>query len=205
MTFRFCALLCVIMKNFIIIVAFAVMTVNLSAQDFAIKSNVLSDVTGSANLGIEFGGGNPKWSYDITGYYSPWDRSNGVIRKHLYVQPEARWWFCDRFSGHFLAAHAHGGIYNIGNIDADFKFLGSDLSQLKDHRFQGWFVGAGVAYGYALILGRHWNLEFELGLGYAYTRGDKYQCEECGDTIYEDRPAHYVGPTKAAISLVYVF
>lgn len=128
-----------------------------------------------------------------------------MIRKHLYVQPEARWWFCDRFSGHFLAAHAHGGIYNIGNIDADFKFLGSDLSQLKDHRFQGWFVGAGIAYGYALILGRHWNLEFELGLGYAYTRGDKYQCEECGDTIYEDRPAHYVGPTKAAISLVYVF
>ena len=45
------------MKNFIIIAAFAVVTLNLSAQDFAIKSNVLSDAVGSANLGIEFGGG----------------------------------------------------------------------------------------------------------------------------------------------------
>lgn len=183
----------------------AAMTFNLSAQDFAIKSNVLADIVGSANFGIEFGGGNPKWTYDISGIYSPWNRSDGKIWKHAYIQPEARYWFCDSFSGHFLAAHLHGGIYNVGNIDTDFRFLGSDFSQLKDHRFQGWFLGAGVAYGYALMLSKNWNLEFELGLGYAYARGDKYQCEECGDTIYKNRPSHYVGPTKAAISLVYLF
>lgn len=184
---------------------FTVMATNLSAQDFAIKSNILSDITGSASLGIEFGGSNPQLSYDITGHYSPWNRSNGKISKHAYVLPEVRWWFCDHFSGHFLAAHALGGIYNIGNIDADFRFLGRDYSQLKDYRFQGWFAGAGVAYGYDLILSRHWNLEFEFGLGYIYSRGDKYECKECGDTIYENIPSHYVGPTKAAISLVYVF
>lgn len=185
--------------------AFIVMAFAASAQDFAVKTNLLQDVTGTANLGIEFGGGSPKWTYDISGSYSPWNRSSGKIWKHAYIQPEARYWLCDSFSGHFLAAHLHGGIYNVGNIDTDFRFLGSDFSQLKDHRFQGWFLGAGVAYGYALMLSKSWNLEFELGLGYAYARGDKYQCEECGDTIYENRPSHYVGPTKAAISLVYLF
>lgn len=38
----------------------AAMTFNLSAQDFAIKSNVLADIVGSANFGIEFGGGQPE-------------------------------------------------------------------------------------------------------------------------------------------------
>ena len=36
-----------------------------------------------------------------------------------------------------------------------FSMLGTDFGKLKDYRFQGWFVGAGVAYGYAWVLGRH--------------------------------------------------
>lgn len=193
------------LKKYILTIAFAVLALNISAQDIAIKTNIIQDVTGTMNAGIEIGGGSPKWTYDISGNYCPWNRSGGKIWKHAYIQPEARYWLCDRFSGHFVAAHLHGGIYNVGNINTDLRLLGNDFAQLRDHRLQGWFVGAGIAYGYALILNRHWNLEFELGLGYAYARGDKYQCEECGDTIYKNRPSHYVGPTKAAISLVYLF
>ena len=83
--------------------------------------------------------------------------------------------------------------------------MGSDLSRLSDHRYQGWFVGAGVGYGYAWILNRHLNLEAEIGVGYAYTRFDKFQCEGCGKKVETGRSHHYVGPTKAAVSLVYLF
>ena len=71
--------------------------------------------------------------------------------------------------------HVHGGQYNIGGIDTDFKLLGTDFSTLKDTRYQGWFVGGGIAYGYAWILGRHWNIETEIGVGYSYTRYDRFQ------------------------------
>lgn len=83
--------------------------------------------------------------------------------------------------------------------------MGSDLSKLSDYRYQGWFIGAGVAYGYAWILGRHWNLEAEIGVGYAYTQYDSFRCVGCGKRVEKDKPHHYVGTTKAAVNLVYVF
>ena len=147
----------------------------------------------------------PKWTLDVTGQFNAWTLSHQRRWKHWAVQPEARYWFCDRFSGHFIGLHAHGGQYNIGGFDGKVNFLGTDARKLKDTRYQGWFVGAGVAYGYAWILGRHWNLEAEIGIGYSYTRYDRFRCAGCGKKIETDKPHHYVGPTKAAVNLVYVF
>jgi hypothetical protein len=62
-----------------------------------------------------------------------------------------------------------------------------------------------VAYGYAWNLGKHWNLEAEIGIGYAYTRFDRFSCKGCGQKIENDKEHHYVGPTKAALNLVYLF
>ena len=42
--------------------------------------------------------------------------------------------------------HALGGSHNIGGMDLDFKFLGTDFSKLKDYRYEGWFIGAGERY-----------------------------------------------------------
>ena len=168
------------------------------------KTNVLGDALGSLNLGVE-GRVAEKWTIDLTGHLDPWTRKNGALKRHAFLQPEARWWFCDTFSGHFLGLHAHGGIFNVGGIDTQLNFLTNDFSVLNDSRFQGWFAGAGFAYGYDLILGRHWNLEFEIGAGYAYTRYDQFECQECGSVLAEDMTHHYIGITKAAISLVFLF
>lgn len=174
------------------------------AQDVAVKSNVLADVSLNPNLGIEVGLA-PKWSLDITGEVNAWSLSHDRQWKHWAFQPEARYWLCDRFSGHFLGLHVHGGQYNIGGIDGKIKFLCTDARQLKDYRYQGWFIGGGAGYGYAWILDRHWNLEAEIGLGYSYTRYDKFRCAGCGKKVEEDKTHHYIGPTKAAVNLVYVF
>ena len=147
----------------------------------------------------------PKWSLDVSGNFNAWTILNSARWKHWAVQPEARYWFCDRFSGHFLAVHLHGGLYNVGSIKNKLNFLGTDFSKLTNQRFQGWFAGAGVAYGYSWILGKHWNLEAEIGFGYSYTVYDKFECAGCGKKIEEGIDHHYVGPTKAAINLVYLF
>lgn len=177
---------------------------DVKAQDVALKTNLLSDALLSPNLGLEIGLA-PKWTLDLTGQFNGWILSNDRRWKHLAFQPEARYWFCDRFAGSFLGVHAHGGQYNIGGFDGKVHFLGTDFRKLKETRFQGWFVGAGVAYGYAWILGRSWNLEAELGVGYSYTRYDRFNCVECGRKLESNKPHHYVGPTKAAINLVYLF
>ena len=176
----------------------------MNAQTVAVKSNMLYDITSTVNVGMEFALSS-RWTFDISGNYNGWTLSHDRRWKHWAVQPEARYWFCDRFLGHFIGVHAHGGQYNIGGIDGKINFLGTDARKLKDTRYQGWFVGAGVAYGYAWILGRHWNLEAEIGIGYSYTRYDRFRCTGCGKKIESGKPHHYVGPTKAAINLVYVF
>lgn len=186
-----------------ILFAFAVSS-QANAQDFAVKTNVLGDAMGSLNIGIE-GRLAEKWTVDLTGHLDPWTRKDGELWRHAFLQPEARWWFCDSFSGHFLGLHAHGGIFNVGGVDTDMKFLNNDFSILSDYRYQGWFAGAGVAYGYDLIIGSHWNLEFEIGAGYAYTRYDQFECDVCGSILSEDLTHHYFGITKAAISLVFLF
>lgn len=93
----------------------------------------------------------------------------------------------------------------MGGINGGFNLLGSDLSKLEDNRYQGWFAGAGVGYGYSFILGMHWNLELEIGIGYAFTKFDRYECIGCGERQETGKTHHYIGPTKAAVNLIYVF
>lgn len=194
------------MKHIILLLAIAAIGISQEtrAQKMAVKTNLLSDAVLNVNLGMEIGL-TPQWTLDLTGEFNDWTLSHGKRWKHWVVQPEARYWLCDRFSGHFFGAHIHGGQYNLGGFDGRINFLGTDTRKLKDTRYQGWFVGAGLSYGYAWILSRHWNLEAEIGLGYSYTRYDRFRCTGCGKKVETDKPHHYVGPTKAAINLVYLF
>lgn len=162
-------------RIFIALVALGSLICPALAQEAAVKTNLLYDATTTMNLGVEFGL-SPKWTLDVSGNYNPWTFSKNKKWKHWLVQPEARYWFCNKMMGSFIGFHALGGSHNIGGMDLDFKFLGTDFSKLKDYRYEGWFIGAGVAYGYAWALSKHWNLEAELGVGYIYSKADKFNC-----------------------------
>lgn len=173
------------------------------AQDWAIKTNLISDATATVNIGTEIGIA-PKWTIDISGSYNNWSKNDSVKWKHAFIQPEARYWFCDRFSRHFIGAHLIGGAFNLGNIQNNISILGTDFSVLSQKRYQGYAYGAGVVYGFAFMLSKSVNLELELGVGYAYLDYDIFNCSGCGRKIGSDNH-HYVGPTKAAVNLVFVF
>ena len=90
--------------------------------------------------------------------------------------------------------------YNAGNVDLPFGLW----SGLERYRYQGDLFGAGLAYGYRWRLGRGWQMEASLGLGYGYTRYKKYECPECGAYLGKES-RHLFMPTKTALSLIYVF
>lgn len=175
----------------------------LYSQSLAIKSNLIYDAIAVANLGVEIPLA-PKWTLDVSGNLNAWTINNHRW-KHWLVQPEARYWLCERFQGHFFGIHALGGQYNVGNLRNSIHFLGTDFSDLTHNRYEGWMVGAGLAYGYSWILSKHWNIEAEIGFGWIYTRSDVYPCEKCGTKFDANRVHNYVGPTKAALNLVYLF
>lgn len=173
------------------------------AQDWAVKTNIICDATATANIGVEIGVA-PKWTIDISGSYNNWSKNESVKWKHAFIQPEARYWFCDRFSRHFIGAHLLGGAFNLGHIKNNLSILGTDFSVLNDMRYQGYAYGGGVVYGFAFMLSKSINLELELGIGYAYLDYDIFNCSGCGRKVGSDNH-HYVGPTKAALNLVFVF
>lgn len=182
-----------------------------NAQKFALKTNLIYDATATVNLGFEVPM-HRNWSFDLAGNYNGWKFSDNKQWKHWLAQPEFRYWFCDKMMGHFIGFHALGGQYNIGNVADKFWQFGTGgflkderFTDLADYRYEGWMAGAGIAYGYSWVLGKHWNLEFEIGVGYVYSRYDKFKCEKCGEKVESDKEHHYVGPTKTALNLVYVF
>lgn len=169
------------------------------AQKFGIKTNLLYDATGTVNLGVEAGLAK-RWTLDISGNYNAWDFDGCRKWRHILVQPEARYWFCERFNGHFIGVHAHWLKYNVGHVKMPFGLWKS----LRNGRYQGDMWGGGFSYGYQWLLGKHWNLEAEIGVGYGYVIYDKYPCAACG-TRTATGHSNYFGPTKLGLSLIYLF
>ena len=185
------------------ILAVALLAAKGNAQTVAIKTNLINDALLSPNIGVEVGLA-PKWTVELTGEMNLW-KVGSHSWKHAFIQPEARYWFCQRFAGHFVGVHALGGVYNFGNLGLNFKFLGSDFRKLLHERYQGWAAGAGIVYGYAWPVHKHWNIEAALGIGWLYTRFDSYPCDVCGTKLQDNKPHNYFGPTKAAVSVEYIF
>lgn len=186
-------------RNILIITFLLMAAFSASAQKFAIKTNLVGDATTSIALGVEPRLGK-RFTLDIPVSYNPWKFSDETRFKHILLQPELRYWFCDTYNRSFIGVHVHGAFFNISNIDLSW----GTTEGFKDHRYQGWLYGAGISYGYDWILGKHWNLEATIGAGYARMIYDRYVCTNCG---FQDAEGNYDywGITKVAISLVYLF
>lgn len=173
------------------------------AQSWAIKTNLVSDVTASINLGVETALAQ-RWTLDISGAYNPFTFKDNMKWKHWIIQPEFRHWLCRKYSGHFFGLHMFTGEYNIGNVDLLPDILGQKFSKFADNRYEGFVVGAGIGYGYAWALGKHWNIEAEAGLGTGYTWYDKFACRSCGDKL-DSSETFFWGITKVELGIVYLF
>lgn len=166
---------------------------NVSAQRVGVKTNLLYDATTTLNLGLEIGLA-PKWTLELPVNYNPWDFSKNRKLKHWGIQPEARYWFCEKFNGHFLGLHAAVAGYNVGGL----KVFG-----LNEHRYEGYLYGGGLSYGYQWILNKHWSIEATVGIGYIHLDHSKFPCEECAEKL-GDYTKNWFGPTKAGISIIYI-
>ncbi len=194
-----CQLHFVVRGIFGVFFCMCIFSLGVTAQHVGLKTNLLYDATGSVNLGVETALA-PKWTLDVSGNYNAWDFKNNRKWRHILVQPEARYWFCERFNGHFIGLHAHWMKFNIGNVKMPFHLWES----LQDGRFEGDLWGGGFSYGYQWLLGRHWNLEAEIGVGYARVIYDEYPCASCGVRKASGH-TDYVGPTKIGLDFVYIF
>lgn len=185
------------MKKKIFIFTLLVFSLSAYSQKVTIKNNLLYDALLTPNLGMEFEVGK-KATLDVNGGYNPFTFSNNRKFKHWMVQPEVRYWTCESFNGMFFGLHGHGGEFNISGLKLPFGIF----PKWKDRRFEGYFYGGGLSFGYQWILSDRWNLETSLGVGYARIHYDEYECKECGPKL-GSHIYNYVGLTKLTLSFIY--
>lgn len=164
-----------------------------SSQQTALKTNVVFWAATTPNAGVEVGIGQ-KFTLDIWGAYNAWKYPE-EMKLNLYLfQPEARYWFCRKFEGHFVGLHGHYGHFNIGQIPF--------ISGLKEYVLRGDLYGGGIIYGYHWAVGERWGMEAMIGAGYAYMEYDKLRCAECAERV-GSYTRNYFGPTRIGFSVIY--
>jgi hypothetical protein len=70
---------------------------------------------------------------------------------------------------------------------------------------KGMSVGAGLSFGYTLMLHEHLNLEFGAGLwGGRHLKYGLYECPVCM-RVREEGPRNFIRPDNLSVSLMYIF
>ncbi|MGN0238220.1 MAG: DUF3575 domain-containing protein [Lepagella sp.] len=169
-----------------------------------IKTNMLYDIMALPNLGIEFYLGRG-WSISGGCTYAWWKSD----RRHRYWRAyggelSVRKWIGKAAKRKPLTGH-HIGIY--GEIFTyDFEWGGKGyMGGSPGHNM--WHTpnyAAGIEYGYSLPIANRLNIDFTIGVGYWGGKYFTYTPQE-GHYVWEStKQRHWIGPTKAEISLVWL-
>lgn len=164
-----------------------------------VKANIPHWLTATPNLGVEVAFWR-NFSFELSGGYNPFEFDDNQHWKHWIVWSELRYWVWESFNGHFLGLHGVFAEFNVGGLNLPLD----KLAALKDRRYQGEINGVGLSYGYAWVIGNNLLIEATAGVGYGRLNYDSFSKGKDGFKIGEGRK-HYIGPTKGAVSLVYVF
>ena len=167
--------------------------VTAQAQNVAIKTNMLYWATTTPNLGTEFAI-NRHFTTELWGAYNSWKFKNQMKLNIYMIQPEVRYWPCQKFEGHFFGIHGHFAHFNMGMVPF--------ISSMKDILYRGDLYGGGVSYGYHWAIASRWGLELNIGAGYMNLKYDKYQCADCAEPLGSYQ-RNYFGITRAGISVLY--
>lgn len=165
-----------------------------------ISTNLLYDAVITPNLAIELPLGK-HWTV-LVDYTFPWwvNKANDRAWEIQKWDLGARYWLGrkrDRGSRYNqLTGHFFGVDLGVGYYDIEPRHTG----------FQGEGLTAGLEYGYAWRLGKHWRMSAFIAAGWMGTLYRKYTGNK-GDTklMYDyDGRFTWMGPTKVGLSIQYV-
>lgn len=145
----------------------------------------IMNIAGEVNL-------SDKISLSVPVWWCPWFIGQSHALRVLALQPEGRWWFCKAGTGHFIGPHISVAWFNLRHNHIRYQDHGSPL------------LGAGLTYGYRLMLNRRLDLEFSIGAGYMTMRYDRFHNVGNGALI-NTMKSSYLGIDHAGVSLVYNF
>ena len=159
-------------------------------QQFTLRTNLLHWVAGVPNVGFEY---KPTKSIGLllNGGWSHWTGETASKQHRVwYIAPELRYYLGDAKKRWYLGLEGHAGQFNL---------------KLNDTGRQADFIGGGLTGGYKLTLSRVFDLDFNIGFGYAELM-DYEKYTQTNGVYVRTQPTEtkdYWGLTQAGISLVW--
>ncbi|MBD5242853.1 MAG: DUF3575 domain-containing protein [Barnesiella sp.] len=178
------------------------LSVHATAQDVELRTNLLYWMTTTPNAGVDVRLSDhitigASLGYNAFNFSTSTGRGNNSLNPkihHWSVMPEGRWWFGTPYRGSFLSLHILCGEFNAGGI--------SFPEFLKNHRYRGYAVGAGMSYGHVWNMGRDWRIGVSAGLSLVRLDYKRYNCGSCGS--YTGSYVKYIPLIPVGISVAYV-
>lgn len=169
-----------------------------------VKTNMISDILLTPNLGVEFYLGS-NYSLVTNWMYAWWKNDNSHKYWRIYGGDIAvRKWFGSEANRKPLTGH-HLGIYAQ---TLTFDFCWNDKGYMAGEPGGGIFDRAtfavGTEYGYSLPIAKRMNLDFTLGFGYMWGKYYEYKPIDGCYVWQASKKRHWIGPTKAEVSLVWL-
>lgn len=162
----------------------------------ALKTNMLYDAALVPNAGVEFHIADG-WSIGANWMYAWWKSDRHARYWRTYGGDLAvRKYFGKKAEEKPLQGH-HLGVYGQ-MLTYDFELGG------RGYLGDRWSWGAGIEYGYSLPVARRINIDFSLGLGYLGGEYKEYLPMDGHYVWQATRNRHWVGPTKAEITFVWL-
>ena len=166
------------------------------AQRVSVSTNLLGYAQlGTMNVEASYAVAR-KWSVTAGIRYNPFTYHKGDVEDQFQYRQQSyslgvRMWPWHTWSGWWMAAKARYQEYNVGGI-------------FSRETSEGDRVGMGLYSGYTLMVSRHLNMEFGLGLWTGLDVYRRYSCPICGLTTAQGRKV-FVLPDDIMVALVYVF
>ena len=165
-----------------------------SAQDFALSTNAVDY--------LNFGTLNAEMSYSLTRHwtatasfrYNPFlfgEEGSEVTNRQRTFSAGTRYWPWHVYSGWWFGGKLQWQEFNRGGITS------------RKSR-EGFRAGTGASLGYTYMLGKHFNLDFGVGLWTGYEDYTVYQCPVCGLTV-EKGKKFFLLPNDLVAALSYIF
>ena len=163
------------------------------AQNVSVSTNVvmLADF-GTPNLEMGFSVG-PKASLHVGGRYNNWTfrPDDPLLNRKRTVWAGVRWWSWNVNSGFFIQGKFQYQEYNRNVL-------------MKGLKEQGDAFGVGLGAGYAVMLSRHFNIEFGAHFWAGMTKYGTYDAA-IGGYYVDSGTKFFALPDDLCLSFVYIF
>ena len=183
------------MKKLLISFIIILYAINAYSQKIAISTDAIGYINlltlnGEIDISLD-----KNWSVCASGKYNPFTYNKNKEASKQFQNRQA----CMALGVKYWPWFIYSGWY----YESKIQYKEYNKSHAFSHgSYEGNALGLGINIGYALLVSKHFNMEFGLGIWAGNNNYTKYACPRCGEVLDKGTKT-FITPNEVLLSLVY--